>query len=109
MSFGFSVGDFLAASKLVCDITQSLQDVGGAKSEYQELIRELSTLRKALEHLNNFQSESSTHDRTLQSIKFAALSCRQPLEQFLAKIKKYQSSLDVWAKGGTAKSVVHKV
>jgi hypothetical protein len=109
MSFGFSVGDFLAAGKLIHDVIESLQDVGGAESEYQELIRELWSLKKALQHLDNLQSDHSSQDRTVQSIKFAALSCRQPLEQFLAKIKKFDSTLDVWAKGQPSKSIVRKV
>ena len=100
---------FLAAGKLIHDVIESLQDVGGAKSEYQELTRELRSLEKALQLLDNLRSDSSSQDRTIQSIKFAALSCRQPLEQFLAKIKKFDSTLDVWAKGQTSKSIVRKV
>ncbi|KAF2654207.1 hypothetical protein K491DRAFT_601332 [Lophiostoma macrostomum CBS 122681] len=109
MSFGFSAGDFLAAGKLVHDVIQSLQDVGGAKSDYQEIIRELYSLNKALRHLDGLQSDSSGQDRTFQSIKFAALSCRRPLEQFLAKSKKFDSTLDVRAKTQTTKSVFRKL
>lgn len=109
MSFGFSVGDFLAAGKLILDIIESLQDVGGAKSEYQELIHELRSLEKALQHLDQLQSDSAHQGRIVQSIKFAALSCRQPLELFLAKIKKFDSTLDVWSKGQTSKTIVRKI
>jgi hypothetical protein len=38
MSFGFSIGDFIAVGKLIVNIVDSLHD---AKPEYQELIREL--------------------------------------------------------------------
>ena len=38
MSFGFSVGDFLAVGRLIYDITNALR---GSKVEYQELVREL--------------------------------------------------------------------
>ena len=38
MSFGFSVGDFIAVGKLVFEITDSLR---GSSEEYQELVREL--------------------------------------------------------------------
>jgi hypothetical protein len=41
MSFGFSVGDFITISKLIAEITGGLKDAGGAKSEYQELLRAL--------------------------------------------------------------------
>lgn len=38
MSFGFSVGDFLAVGGLIVKIVDILR---GSRSEYQELIREL--------------------------------------------------------------------
>ena len=38
MSFGFSVGDFLAVGRLIHDITNALR---GSRAEYQELVREL--------------------------------------------------------------------
>jgi hypothetical protein len=108
MSFGFSVGDFLTVAQLVCDITKSLRDSGGARSEYQELIRELETLNSALEHIDTLQ-RGSEQPAPLDSIKYAALSCRQPLEQFLGKIRKYGRSLDVWAKGGIVQSAADKL
>lgn len=38
MSFGFSVGDFLAVGGLIVKVVEALR---GTRSEYQELIREL--------------------------------------------------------------------
>lgn len=38
MSFGFGVGDFIAVGNLITEIVSALR---GARSEYQELIREL--------------------------------------------------------------------
>ena len=38
MSFGFSVGDFLAVGGLIAKVVEALR---GTRSEYQELIREL--------------------------------------------------------------------
>jgi len=104
MSFGFSVGDFLAVGKLVADITSSLHEAGGSKSEYQELLRELESLHHALTHLDKLQSSAN-----LESIKYAALSCRRPLEQFLAKINKYEKSLGVWGGGNVIKKTADKL
>jgi hypothetical protein len=50
MSFGFSVGDFLAVGKLIADITNSLREAGGSKSEYQELLQKLESLDHALKY-----------------------------------------------------------
>lgn len=91
MSFGLSFGDFIAVSSLAKDICLCLRDIGGSKTEYQDLERELDCLQKALVHLDRLQSRKSTP--TIDSIQFAALSCRRPLEDFLRNIRKYEESL----------------
>lgn len=110
MSFGFSVGDFLAAGQLTVNIVASLRESGGAKAEYQDLIRELESLHYALQHLDKLQAKTGS-STSLDSIKYAALSCRRPLEQFLSKIQRYDRSLGVWAKNdtNTFKGTVDKV
>jgi multidrug efflux pump subunit AcrA (membrane-fusion protein) len=94
MSFGFSIGDFVAIGTLIAEITSSLREAGGALSEYQELVRELEALHKALRHVDALRANSASQDH-LDSIKYAALSCRQPLEEFLSKIRTYERSLGV--------------
>lgn len=107
MSFGFSVGDFLAVGRVIKDITTCLQDVGGSKTEYQELVRELDCLNGALQQLDKQQSNKASTN--IDSIKYAALSCRRPLEEFLSKIRKYDKSIGVRAKGNVVKSTVGKL
>ncbi|KAH7077365.1 hypothetical protein FB567DRAFT_608462, partial [Paraphoma chrysanthemicola] len=109
MSFGFSVGDFIAVGKLIGEITTSLQSVGGAKSEYQELIREFQSLDAALRHLDRPECDNTTGSQTLVSIKCAALSCRHPLEEFLAKVRKYERSLGPWSQSSTIKTATRKL
>lgn len=108
MSFGFSVGDFLTAAKLISEITTCLQSVGGAKSEYQELIEEFQSLQAALRHLDRLENDTGP-SRTVDAIKYAALSCLRPLEEFLAKIKKYKAALDIWSKPCRVKGTVDKL
>ncbi|KAJ5726319.1 uncharacterized protein N7483_007676 [Penicillium malachiteum] len=103
MSFGVSVGDFLTVGQLTVNIVASLKESGGAKTEYQDLIRELESFHYALQHLDKLQSKAGSSS-SLDSIKYAALSCRRPLEQFLGKIQRYNQSLDVWAKNDWAKN-----
>lgn len=91
MSVGISVSDVLAASSLAKDICSCLKEIGGAKAEYQDLERELECLQKALTHLDRLQSKKPSP--TIDSIRFAALSCRRPLEEFLGKIRRYETSL----------------
>src|SRR4051812_21562755 len=91
MSFGFSVGDVIAVGKLIADIVSSLKDVGGSRADFLDLIRELECLQKALTHLDHLQQTGDNSQ--VDSIKFAALSCKRPLEEFLQKIRKYELSL----------------
>jgi hypothetical protein len=97
MSFGFSIGDFLAVGKLIVEIQSSLSDTQGSKSEYQELVRELEALQSVLRHLDKLQ-QSNAPSPTLDSIKYAALSCQRPLEDFLGRIAEYDKSLGIWEK-----------
>ena len=108
MSFGFSVGDFVAVGSLIADIVNSLQEASGSKSEYQEILRELEGLQHALSYLDKLQS-SDACSTSIDSIKYAALSCRRPLQQFLDKIKKYDNTLGVWSKAGTVRSAADKL
>jgi len=108
MSFGFSVGDFITVAKIIADISSFLAESGGSKSEYQELLRELESLQHALIHLDKLQLGDSS-STNIDSIKYAALSCRRPLEHFLCKIKEYDKSLGVWGKDGRLKAVGNKL
>lgn len=108
MSFGFSVGDFLAVGTLIADISSFLAESGGSKSDYQELLRELESLQHALVRLDKLQPRGSS-STNIDSIKYTALSCRRPLEHFLGKIKKYDKSLGLWSKEGGLRSAVRKV
>jgi hypothetical protein len=98
MSFGFSVGDFLAVTRIIIEVSKSLREAGGSKSEYQELQRELDLLKVTLGHLEGLEASDAHHGsgnsgNTIDSIRYAALACRQPLEEFLLKVKKYEDSL----------------
>ena len=108
MSFGFSVGDFIAAGKLIADITSCLKEVGGSKSEYHNVVLELECLHKTLVHLDRLQSRQG-NSPTADSIKYAALSCRRPLEEFLAKLQPYEASLGARATGSAWKAPIDKV
>lgn len=56
MSFGWSVGDIVAALKLLHQITTALKDSGGASSEFQDVLSFLQTFSQTLQHLNALQS-----------------------------------------------------
>jgi Fungal N-terminal domain of STAND proteins len=97
MSFGFSVGDFLAVSKLIADLISSLRESGGSKSHYQEIIRELEGLDRAIKPLENLANDASPE---VYGLKCAAASCRAILEEFHNKVKKYHTGLSENASDG---------
>ena len=108
MSFGIAIGDFIAVAKLIKDIKDSLQSVGGAKSQYQEIARELDILDKALEHIDHLDAADGTAPGAVDYIKFAAISCRYSLREFSEKIKEYDGSLGVRAKTNMIRKTARK-
>ncbi|KAI9658398.1 MAG: hypothetical protein M1821_002531 [Bathelium mastoideum] len=93
MSFGWSVGDCFAALNFLIQVFSSLQDSGGSRSEYQELLRELNGLKTALQHIDTLRATGDTLSSRLIELKSITLACRVPLEHFVSKVKKYEKSL----------------
>ena len=135
MSFGFSVGDFLAVGGVILKLVDALR---GTRSEYQELICELErylqllfrasvlspviefrfylplransvhSLETALlqvEKLNGQGDQAAAIDQ----IKCRALTCRYPLERFLKRIQNYDKSLGVGNSAGKVKDAGKKI
>lgn len=111
MSFGFSVGDFLAVGKLIAEIVASFSDAHGAKSDCEELLRELTSLDQSLRRLDQLQVSDPALAKSLEAIKYAALSCRRPLEDFLESMKRYEDTLGINSRGRSSwvKSSADKV
>ncbi|KAI4660522.1 uncharacterized protein J4E78_005225 [Alternaria triticimaculans] len=97
-----------AVGKLIKDITDSLRSAGGAKSEYQELTKELEALKAALDGLDQLDS-STAPSALLDTIKFIAADCRQRLEVFWAKIERYGSSLGPASQSNALRSTMDKL
>ena len=109
MSLGISVGDFIAVSKLVADIVSILRDAKESKGDYQELLRELGSLNNALQSLDKLKPKGYESLKTLDSISYAALSCRRPLENFLHEIKPFEKCLGSWSTGSGLKIAADKL
>lgn len=102
MSFGFAVGDFIAAGKLIKDVIKILRT--SARAEYQELILELHGLQRALDHIEHLEAPPE-RQISIASIKVAALICTHVLDDFAGKLKKFEalaaqpgsSKLKIWS------------
>ena len=88
MSFGISVGDFLAVARLINDIASSLRT--SSVSEFRELATELDNTQRALYEIEHLVA-SPGQESKINSIKIAALLCRHPLDVFATKLKKYET------------------
>lgn len=100
VGFGFAVGDFIAGLQLVREVISSLQSSAGSVLEYHTLISELFTLERALLEVKALRYEDCEATQ-LDALKCAATQCQSTIDRFLAKIKKYQPSLN--AQGSTSK------
>ena len=77
---------------LVSYCTANDQQNGEATSKYQNLIIELESLERALSRL--YTLKPAEHELVhLEAIRAAASACKRPLEDFLAKIEKFEKRL----------------
>ncbi|KAF4634522.1 hypothetical protein G7Y89_g3576 [Cudoniella acicularis] len=88
--FGFSFGDFVQAISLLNDVRKALRDAGGAKDEFKHVSVDLQHLEILLEQLNRGKWDQGGDAGHLNAVKGMALTCRVPLQEFLAKIEKYK-------------------
>lgn len=88
MSFGVSVGDFIAAGVLIKNIVTALQS--SSASEHRELLLELNGLQRALDEIEHLHP-SPQQETEVNAVKVAALTCQYRLDDFAAKLKKYET------------------
>jgi hypothetical protein len=108
MSFGFSLGDFLAASNLISQVICALREAGGSSFQYQRLRLELDAVGLALREVDQLVPVEGL-EATVEAIKATALSCQLPLREFLQSIVKYDKGLGMGHSAGIMKDVLYKV
>ena len=101
MSFGFSIGDFMAAGVIIKDIISALRT--SSTSDHQELVLELHGLQRALDEIEHLQV-GPRHETEVNAVKVAALTCQYRLDDFAGKLKKYESLGHVSKAGSAEKS-----
>ncbi|KAL8784372.1 MAG: hypothetical protein Q9213_004024 [Squamulea squamosa] len=106
-AFGFSAGDFVSAILLIKKISRALRDSGGASSEYQGAVIELENLQRTLQHLGSIEPTEDNINH-VNAIRGMALACQLPLQDFLAKLSKYEMSLGPWASHSFLRNATRK-
>ncbi|CAM1509911.1 Fc.00g002460.m01.CDS01 [Cosmosporella sp. VM-42] len=99
--FGFSAGDFVAALRLIVDVSKALKDTGGAADEYRQVLVELQLLQKVIQLL-----QSRAGPQPNASDPFSAYAKQQTdltlqsLADFLQFVSKFDAKLGVQAQSG---------
>jgi hypothetical protein len=109
MSFGFSVGDFLAVGTLLFKIGATLRDSTGSSAHYQELLLQIDSFEKLLKivdcHIVSCQLPSSTE----RALKEHVSNCAQLLQKFYKVTEKFKRSLRQGGSGKYAKDTWRKI
>lgn len=87
ISFGFSVGDFIAVIKLAKDIVSALRS---SSAEYHELILELHGLQLVLHQIEHLETRRG-QQAAVSAVKVAALTYEHPLKEFGNKLRKFRN------------------
>ncbi|KAK5128545.1 hypothetical protein LTR85_003216 [Meristemomyces frigidus] len=91
-TFGFSVGDFVAAIQVTITAYEALQDTDGAASQYQQAVIKLKSLRTVLLRLQALERTNSNSD-IVQQIQFCAHACSLLVTAFVDKVRRYDKRL----------------
>lgn len=92
VGFGFSVGDFLAALKLVGTVIDALRESSNSGSAYRELLSELYALEMALLRVKRIDFGPLQHVDEL-ALRQAVAQCQRTIDSFWKKVQKYQPRL----------------
>jgi uncharacterized membrane protein len=106
--FGFSVGDFISAIELIHDVIDALKDSSGSSADFQELIRELYSLERALLAVRALKVQPA-QELQLDAIKQAATQCQIIVDTFLQKNRKFQPTLGAAESQHKWKGILHKI
>jgi len=109
MSFGFSVGDFIAGAELVVKVVEAFSKTKGASSEYQSLVSDLNISQRTLLQLQSMQGENIFCQGTLNEIKYLVESGKKDMDEFLKRNEKYQESLRDGGSGSAVKDGIRKI
>lgn len=92
MSFGFSVGDFVAVAGLITQVASALREAGGSASQYQHITDKLLFVDQVIRDVDRLEPVEGL-EVDLEATKKTALRCRIPLEEYLKTIRPYDKSL----------------
>ena len=102
------MGDIAAALTVAYNLIQALDNVDGAAGDYREAVSFLQHLKRTLEPLQTFTAWSA-YPEYGADIAEQVDYIREPVEQFLAKVLKFEPCLGEKARGGNHRHVLRKL
>lgn len=99
MSFGFGVGDFLAAAEIAIKITTALRTSSGARDDYQSFIQELNGLELCLKSTHDALKNVKLPTSSVNALLKEGYECQKRLKELDKIIERYRERL-----GGDKKS-----
>jgi len=113
MSFGFSVGDFIAISRLILTLADALDSDTGSRAQYSRLSDELKSLHSAFlavqDVVQKLRRDEKSHASTINAITFELECCRKLILGFNANTAKYRESLYHGGSGRQFKDAWRKI
>ena len=100
-AFGFSVGDFIAGTKLVVDVLGAFKEAGGASSKYAAEALFLENLIATIKNVQDYQNKTPDEELPKDILKLTK-HVDKPLTEFSAFLDKYKASLGKTSTKSTA-------
>ncbi|KAK0738146.1 hypothetical protein B0T18DRAFT_291931, partial [Schizothecium vesticola] len=99
MSFGYSVGDFVAGANLAYTLIRVMAETQSASEEYHEAMTELCGIQQAFIHVSHITRSSILPQATLNSASFIVLSSMEIIARFLERTREYRKRFESKAGG----------
>jgi len=109
MSFGFSVGDFLAVGQLVFKISASLNESTGSSAQYKELLLQFHCFKQLLNTVHNHIASSQFPPSAVRAITEHISQCKPLLRKFDTTTEKYKRTLSKKYSGNSIKDAWMKL
>lgn len=92
-AFGFSVGDFVAGTKVIINVFRAFKETGGASTKYTREVAFLEGLNKTLEHLKELVENPSDDYDLAKDVSKQIKGIQGPLNEFHAFLDTYEGAL----------------
>jgi hypothetical protein len=109
MSFGFSVGDFIAGAQLAYKLCKAVSDVKGSAKELQELVTQLDVVHKVLIQVDQLRATNQLAQPTVNALLFVVNTANETMGSFLHQNQPYFESLKAGGSGFSATDAYRKL